>query len=191
MFCVFSVLALTLPEGVSSSIQLAHNHVYASELGQFGDHTINYYFYKCNERDLEWEIIFQTPLGVLGDTPILVGDDNKQEIHFFMKSPSGNSDLRFTYGPQPREYKRRNSERIDETVFHLYSYEKNSGYDFMITKCKIEKSDTIPCKFLPFRFSSTSFEKAELVAKENTKEIKLMIDDELIFSYDTAPHCHT
>ena len=85
MFCVFSVSALTLPEEITSAIQLGHAHFYASELGQFGDQTINYYFYKCNERDLECETIFHTSLGKLDGTPILVDDNKNQQIHFFYK----------------------------------------------------------------------------------------------------------
>ena len=83
-----------------------------------------------------------------------------------------------------------NSEQIDETMFSLYSYEKNFGHEFVIVKCGKSISNNIPCDFLPFHFSSTSFQKAELVADENAKEIKLLIDDTLVFSYDTAPHCH-
>ena len=81
-------------------------------------------------------------------------------------------------------------ERIDETIFSLYSYEENFVQEFVIIKCGMAISNTIPCDFLPFHFSSTSFKKVELVADENAREIKLLIDDELIYSYDTAPHCH-
>lgn len=190
MFCVFSVQALTLPEEITSSIQLGHDHFYASELGQFGDQIINSYFYKCNERDLECETIFHTSLDYLGDTPILVGDNKNQQIHFFLKSAYGSSRLEYTYGPQPREYKMENFERINETMFSLYSYEKSFDHEFVITKCGKAISNTIPCDFLPFHFSTASFQKAELVADESAKEIKLLIDDRLIFSYDTAPHCH-
>jgi hypothetical protein len=188
--CIFSVPALTLPEEITSSVQLNHHHYYATVLGQFGDQWVNYYLYKCNEKDLECDNIYQyASMGDPGAFPILFVDDNMQDIHFFFKTSYGSSTLIYTYGPSLREYKWRDYEPFGSAAFNLYTYETKEIYQFVITKEILKDQKNAGWEFLPFHYSSLAFGKADLVKDEGAQEIKLLIDDQTILTYNTALHC--
>ncbi len=185
--CVCSGQALIIyPETILDSVKLDHNHFYATTTG--GDY-MSYYLLKCNERDFECERIFHDGGGRFIGTAALLVDNDKHEIHYFTGSGYGATNLIYTYGPDPHEYKYENYIWLGSTSFSLHSYEKDSNKAFVITKCNREVHTGVPCEILPFRYSTETFEKAEFVSDESEEEIKLLIDDRLIFTYDTVPHC--
>ena len=115
-----------------------------------------------------------------------VTNDQTNEIHFFL-----GRELIYTDGPSPRSYNFQSFSKIDNAYIYLYTYEKNSGQEFVISKCEGKYLDNnISCMLLPFEYFTKTFNKAEIVTDESTKEIRMLLDGSLIFSYDTAPHCH-
>jgi hypothetical protein len=187
MFCIFAFLAVS-PDLLIGSAKLDNNHYYVTVPTEFGDMWDDHLLYKCNEKDLECKIIFNELLGgsLIYPASFFV-DNHTHEIHFFLGRW-----LEYTDGPYPHEYEPIQVGVIDSSYFGLLTYEKNSQHEFVITKCDGEYlDDKLSCAVLPFRYSTKTFDKAELVTDENAKEIKLLIDDKLIFNYDTTPHCHT
>ena len=186
MCFVFSTLALS-PEILSSSAKLGTNHYYVIIQHAVGDHNFGHGLYKCNEKDLECKMIYQEVVSSAIYPTQLIVDQHTNETHFFLGRW-----LKYTDGTFPHEYKSIAIGVIDASQFGLISYEKNSLTEFVITRCDGKYlDDKLLCVILPCQYSIMTFNKAELVTDESTREIKLMIDDELIFSYDTAPHCHT
>ncbi len=188
MCCIVGVKTLRLPNSIHASAKLDQNQYYINYYHDMGDIFTNYHFAKCNENGSECEEIYRYWEGPIFGASALMVDQDKHEIHFFHGSGYTADSLIYTYGPDPREYKFEDIS-FGASTFILYSYEKNSIQEFLITKCNEEIQTGIPCEILPFRYSTETFEKEEFVNDESTGEIKLFVDDRLIFTYDTAPHC--
>lgn len=185
MCFVFSILALS-PEILSSSAQLGTNHYYVIIQHAIGDHNFGHGLYKCNEKDFECKMIYQEVVSSAIYPTQLIVDQHAHEIHFFLGRW-----LEYTDGPYPHKYHPINTGKIDATYYYLDTHERNSAHEFVISKCDGEYLDNqLSCSILPFHYSTTKFDNAELVIDKQAKEAKLLIDDRLIFSYDTAPHCH-
>ncbi len=186
MFCIFGFLAVS-PELLIGSAKLDNSHYYVTVPTEFGDMWVDHWLHKCNEKDMECKRIFSEVLGGSQIYPALFSIDNHaHEIHFFLGRW-----LEYTDGPFPHSYKSIAQNVINTSQFGLYTYDKNSAHEFVITKCDgVYMDENLACAVLPFHYSAKNFSKAELVTNENAKEIRLIIDDALIFSYDTASHCH-
>lgn len=115
-----------------------------------------------------------------------ITDDQSNEIHFFL-----GRELVYSDGPYPRSYHSQSFGMIETTYIYLYTYEKNSRQEFVISKCEGKYLDNnISCMLLPFQYATDAFNKAEIVTDESTNEIRMLVDGTLIFSYDIAPYCH-
>jgi hypothetical protein len=187
MFCIFGFSAVS-PDLLIGSAKLGNNHYYVTVPTEFGDMWVDHWLHKCNEKDMECKIIFKEVLGGSQIYPAsFFVDNHTHEIHFFLGRW-----LEYTDGPYPHGYKSIQVGVIDSSQFHLLTYEKKSLNEFVITKCDGKYlDDKLSCAVLPFQYASKTFDKAELVMDVSAREIKLLIDDKIIFSYDTTPHCHT
>jgi hypothetical protein len=187
MFCIFAFLAVS-PDLLIGSAKLDNNHYYVTVPTEFGDMWHDHLLYKCNEKDLECKIIFDDLFGGSLIYPAsFFFDNHTHETYYFLGHW-----LEYTDGPYPHGDELIQVGIIDNSFFGLLTYEKNSQHEFVITKCDGESlDDKLSCAVLPFRYSKKTFDKAELVTDESAKEIKLLIDDKLIFSYDTTPRCYT
>jgi hypothetical protein len=184
MCCCFSVRAAMVHESILNSAQLDQHHYYLTVQIAFGNQSRYYTFFKCNEKDLECEMIYDLDGGSFAPPEALIVDPGAHEINFYR-----GAGLVYTYGPHPHEYKFIDSGMMDTYFLNLYSYEMNSVQEFVIVKCYRKDYQCISPEILPFRYSAKNFKKANLVSDESVKEIKLLVDDKVIFNYDTAPHC--
>ena len=184
MCCIFSLRAIMVHEAIISSAQLDEHHYYLTVQIAFGNQSRYYSFFKCNEKDSECEMVYDLDWGSDSPPSALIVDSTTHEIHFFI-----GSGLIYTYGPFPREYKFIDSGMIEPYFLNLYSYVRNSYQEFVIVKCYWKNYPCVSPEILPFRYSTRTFQKAEFVSDESAKDVKLLIDGKVIFTYDTAPHC--
>lgn len=174
------------PELLSSAAQMGRFHYYVTVPTEAGDSWVNHCLYKCNEKDLECEMIFdEARMGSIIYPTTLIVDNNTQEIHYFL-----DWELIYTDGLHPHEYELIDVGATDKFYFAVYTYEKDTTPQFVVSKCDGSFSDKkTACEILPFHYSINHYEKAELEASKGKNEIMLTIDDVEVFSYDTAPHC--
>jgi hypothetical protein len=192
LFCfVLGISALSLPEAISSTAQLDNKNYYVTNLGQIGDMWTTYRLFKCNEKNLECVKIYQFSEGGSWIRPIaLVIDKSAKEVHIFM----GGYDfcnLVYTYGEQPHENHFESSAINEPYHFAIWSYNRNQGKEFLLIKWEDPNTTTFACEIIPFHYTTSTFDHAELLRDETTPNVNLYIDGQLIFTYDPGKsRCH-
>ena len=187
-FCLTSYTATSLPETIFSSAEVDHNRYYVTAHTSIGDTWIFYNIYKCNQDDLSCEISDSETGGSSADPVKLIVDETTDEIYYFRGRSS--AFLIFTFDPQSHYDHFEDCAARDGDNFCLYSYDAGSGKSFVITRCNNENRDEISCEVLPIRYSTKSFDTADLKTGDAAQVVEGFVDGELIFSYDTVPHCY-
>jgi len=147
----------------------------------FNDPITFYKLYKCNDDDMGCMVLYSYEGGGFVERSALTVSKSTNEILLFHFSY-----LVYSDGQYPHEYKHIDSGEFGTYNFGLYTFEKNLAQEFVIVRCKSKDYEMGSCEILPFRYSTTSFKKTQFINDKNSEVIKLMIDDQLIFTYDQS-----
>jgi hypothetical protein len=196
ILCLYiGILSLSLPESISSSVQLDDQNYYLTNKGKFGDSLSDYRLFQCNEQDLECKEVYHfIEGGSYIHSVALVVDQNAKEIHIFEDDYF--CDLDYTYGEQPHENNLEDIVKIGTYKFAIWSYNRDEGKEFIFTKWDDSKWDEsnssyFACEIIPFHYATDAFESIDLLQGESATAIDLFIDGQLIYTYDRAgSRCH-
>jgi hypothetical protein len=196
------VLILTFPllcigsvglreEKVLDSVQIDNNRYHLVFYRPWGDNYGDCLLYQCNSKDLECQQIRSyTGICWSPENSALEVNPNTNEINVFIGDEwSNNLNLDFTYGKQPRAY-------LDKVPLNDYAYylayfhdygARHTPFTYMLYRCAKESTD---CSRLSFRYDLDALADGYLELDEQSGEIKILIDDELIYTYSSSPKCH-
>jgi hypothetical protein len=150
------------------------------------------YLYKCDVNDLGCEEIGSYYGNCWGrKDSALVVNQKTNEINVFIERSIG-LNLDFTYGEQPRSYMDKlQLSDYDYYLAYFHDYDAwNSPYEYMLYKCE---KDTVNCSRLPFYYVSDRdnfYGYGYLEFDEHNNEIKVLILNELIYTYGNSPTCY-
>jgi hypothetical protein len=150
------------------------------------------YLYKCDVNDLGCEEIGSYYGNCWGrKDSALVVNQKTNEINVFIERSIG-LNLDFTYGEQPRSYMDKlQLSDYDYYLAYFHDYDAwNSPYEYMLYKCE---KDTVNCSRLPFYYVSDRdnfYGYGYLEFDEHNNEIKVLILNELIYTYGNSPNCY-
>ncbi len=185
---IYGYLSFCFPETVLSAATMDHHNYYLTVQAAAGEHFSEYNFYQCNEKNVECQKKYSYSGGGSIGLAELVVNEGLHEIHIFLK-PNIANELIYTYGPSPHNYTFVDLGSVGRTTFYLYSFTNNVGQEFRITKCNNEQNERVDCEVIPFEYSVAFFKDAKLISEKESKEIQLLVDNLLILTYDTTPHC--
>lgn len=187
-FCLFSYLAVDLPEQILDSAKLANHHYYITVEGAFAEPRTIYTVYKCNAESLECFSRYTDVGGASIDDVNLIVDEKTNEIYALRHGY-----LIYADGAQSHEVLE--SEQFENHIYYVGVYppygSSSDEYTYVLFKCE---SSFMLCQQLPFHYTDTggSF-KFEF--DSNTKEFRIYqwkynTDDILIYSLGIEPKCH-
>ena len=81
---MYSYITLSYPEKIHNSAELDKTHYYLTVQHLFGEIFTNYNLYKCNEKDLDCENLFDHLGGPLIEPSALIVDQSTKEIRVYI-----------------------------------------------------------------------------------------------------------
>jgi hypothetical protein len=186
-------------EKMLNSVQVGdfrYNLVLDSE---FGDSHRTCLLYQCNADDMDCTRIpsFDGECWLMRKSALIVNPTTK-EINVYLEREGieygVGPQLVYTYGELPRNY-------IDRLTVGGYNYYlawfQDDGannkvvdrfiFKFMLYRCNI---GMLECERLPFKYDTKGLPLGYLELDEQSGEIKILMDEELIYTYSAHPHCY-
>jgi hypothetical protein len=189
LLCIASVGLRT--EKVLNSVQVDNNRYHLVYFRPWGDNYGNCLLYQCNKNDLECEQIHSyTGVCWSVENSKLEVNPNTNEISVFIDEEwSDELSLEFTYGTQPRAYLDKvGLNGYDYYLAYFHDYDAlHTPFTYMLYRCE---KDSTNCSRLPFRYDLDHLPHGYLELDEQGAEIKVLIENELIYTYSSAPQCH-
>ena len=186
--CLFSYLAMSFPEQVRDSTELANQRYHLTIQSNLGELDVIYTLYKCNMSNLHCEKVYTTLSRSDLRSQDLVVDEKNNEVHFIR-----NDALIFVYGNQSREVLE--SEQLGAYSYYLAVYPPYGSsaekYIYSLYQCETRFTE---CHQLPFHYTDTGGSFI-LAFDDNTQEVQVYewqhkADDILIYSYGPEPKCY-
>lgn len=197
LFCVSELAVVDKKSGIESTevllntVQVGNERYNLVQIIPLEDHSSPCYLYKCDINDLgckEISSYYGTCWG-RKDSKLVV-NQKTNEINVFIERSIG-LNLDFTYGKQPRSYMDKlQLASYDYYLAYFHEYgDWNAPYEYMLYKCE---KDTTNCSRLPFHYISDRdnfYGYGYLEIDEQSSEIKVLILNELIYTYGNSPKC--
>lgn len=176
-------------ERLWDSVQVGNSRYNLVQIIPRGDPHSPCYLYKCDVNDLACEEISSYVGNCLYSKNFdLEPNPVTNEVNVLMeKEWSTKSILDFTYGDQPRTYLHI-LEVANFDYYLAYFHDVSlSMFKFMLYKCQ---KDTVDCSRLPFQYETHKFNNGYLEIDEQSGEIKVLIENKLIYTYGNVPKCY-
>ncbi len=176
---------------IDQSVQFDGHHYYFTTQKIFEHCYYDYYFYRCNKKDTKCVKLYTWKNMDVGPADGAIDvDPLKQEVHLFIR-PFNDPRLAYTSDSYSHDYRTLDIYSSHPFRYYLYSFEKDSVQEFVITRCDVAHWPKIPCEFIPFQYSVASFSRGRLEGDEDEHpgKFQLSIDYKEILSYDGSPHC--
>lgn len=190
--CLFSYAAIDFPEEILASADLGSYRYHITMEGMIDEPRAIYITYRCNESNLECEIIYSETSCCVDEIAIIT-DEKLNEVHIVR-----NGNLEYTDGEQPRRVLA--SEEYKDflyvvgippvDVYPIYG-SSSEKYTYSLYRCNTSFKE---CQKLPFGYSNTGGD-IWLIINEDTNELEMYnwqsdTQDVLIFTYGVEPKCH-
>lgn len=176
-------------EHLWDSVQVGNSRYNLVQIIPRGDPSSPCYLYKCDVNDLACEEISSYVGNCLNSRNFdLVLNPITNEVNVLMDHEWSNRlILDFTYGDQPRTYLHI-LEVANFDYYLAYFHDVSlSMFKFMLYKCQ---KDTVDCSRLPFQYETHKFSYGYLELDEQSSEIKVLIENKLIYTYGKVPKCY-
>ena len=185
--CLFSYLALNLPETIFNSVQLGNYRYHFTVAAAFSDPWTIYTVYKCDVHDRNCETIYDDVGGASANPTYLDVDEATNQIHIFRR-PHNAGILFYSYGTNPHSYEFESVAEIRGDYFTLYSFRTDKGKGFLLAECSGEDYTNFICAVFPFRYTTGETATGNLHIDENN-EIQVFINQQLVYVHGNPPRC--
>lgn len=197
LFCASELGVFDRKSGISSteillnSVEAGRNRYNLVQIVPLGDPSSPCYLYQCDMHDMGCREI-STYVGNCWsvEDSALVVNPRTGEVNVFIDDEWSNGlSMDFTYGIQPRSYiDRVRFESSDYYLAYFHDYDASGNrFTFMLYQCT---ANTVFCWRLPFQYETHGLPDGYLELDLQSREIRILIRNELIYSYGNSPKCH-
>lgn len=194
MACIAGITILDT-EFLLDSAQVTDRRYNLTVIHQIGDNQRTCLLYECEVNNLKCKRIssYYGNCWRMTDSALVV-DPTTHEVNVFLQldDPKNEYELDYTYGDQPRKY----LDKLEVRGYDFYlAYFHDYGdktipaiFSYMLYRCI---KNGISCERLPFRYDVNGrFPGGILELDQISGEIKVLIEDELIYTYGDPPRCY-
>lgn len=178
---LFIILFLQSPEHVANSAKVGGRNIHLISFLNIPDAKTVYFLYVCDSNNLNCQKIDDLYLESGTDlykTELVVDNSN---IHVF-----ANGNLEFTYGEEPRDYSITYADRV---TLGGYDYDLAASTETnpeILVLYRVKSDTQMGAEVLPFQYEASKYDDIELRVSEETKEVFVYVDNQLIFKYDST-----